>query len=131
MAVYHLDEGAFDLPDLGFQDRTVHTLEARIAGGKELGLLVARAEIPLGKSLRDLVAEHLLNEAKRLGGYSILDEQESVIAGVPAIEVRSRWRHAGTVFYQRQAHLVALHTWLIFAMTTPLSAQAIGDESMD
>lgn len=131
MATYYLNEGAFELPEVGLVDRTVNVFDAKLEGEGDLGLLVCRTKIPAGKSLRELVAAHVLHEAKRFGGYSILDEREASYAGVPAIEICSRWRHEGTVLYQRQAHLAAFDTWMLFGMTAPLAERALCDASLD
>ena len=131
MATYYTNEGGFDLPDVGFEDRTVHVFEAPIREGDELGLIICRTKMPEGKSLRDVVAAHVTHEAKRLGGYSILDEREVLRAGVPAIEVCSRWRHEGKVVYQRQAHLAAPGLWILFAMSAPLVDREACDRHME
>jgi len=130
MAAYYTNEGAFDLPELGFVDRTVHVFEAPLGEEDELGLIVCRTRMPAGKSLRDMVAAHVTEEAKKLGGYAILDERETSWAGVPAIEIASRWRHEGAPVYQRQAHLLANDKWLIFAMSAPLASRETCDRAM-
>jgi len=130
MANYYINEGAFALPDLDFSDRTMHVLEAELPSGRTLGFLVGRGKIEEGKTLRDKVAEHLLHDAKRLAGFAILDENETLIAGAPAIEIRSRWRYEGSVYYQRQAHVAHAGAWLLFAMTSPISEQNACDEHL-
>lgn len=127
MASYFMNEGAFDLPDLGFVDRTVHIFEAP----GDLGLIVGRTRIPQGRSLRDLVTAHVTHEAKRLRGYAVLEDQEVTWAGLPAIDIRTRWRHEQKVMYQRQAHLGAPDTWLLFAMTAPLAEREACDRYME
>jgi hypothetical protein len=131
MANYYLNEAAFTLPDVGFVDRTVHVLEARLPGGDSLGFLVTRRPLAVGKSLRDMAQEHLHEDARRLTGFAILEEAETTVAGAPAISFRSRWRHSGDVLYQRQVHLAALEVWMLFAMTAPLSERELCDRAFD
>lgn len=131
MAAYYTNEGGFDLPDVGFEDRTVHVFEAKLREGEDLGLIICRTKMPEGKSLRDVVAAHVTHEAKKLVGFAILDERDVSWAGVPAIEVCSRWRHEGKVVYQRQAHLAANDLWLLFAMSAPLADRAHCDKTME
>ena len=126
-----MNDGAFHLPDVGFVDRTVHVFEAPLDGDDELGLLVCRTKIPPGKSLRDVVAAHVKHERARLGGYTILEERDAEYSGAPAIDVRSRFRHEGAVVYQRQAHLAAFGTWLLFAMSAPLAMREACDAHVD
>lgn len=74
---------------------------------------------------------HLQNEAKRLSGFAVLEETETQWDGRPTLDVRTRWRHEGTTFYERQAHLVAHGTWMFFRMTGPLSERATCDERLE
>jgi hypothetical protein len=131
MAAYYMNEGSFDLPDMGFVDQTTHVFEAALKGDSSLGLIVCRTPMPEGKSLRDLVAAHVTHEAKRLSSYRIVEEAETTRAGAPAIEIRSRWRHDGKAVYQRQAHLAANATWLLFGMSAPIEEQALCDQAME
>lgn len=130
MATYFTNEGAFDLPEVGFTDRTVHLFEATDEAG-DLGLMIVRTNMPEGKSLRELVEAHIIDEAKKLGGFKILEQREAFWAGVPAIEICSRWRSDGQVMYQRQVHLAAQGLWLLFASTAPLAEQVACDKIMD
>jgi hypothetical protein len=131
MATYFTNEGAFDLPDVGFVDRTVHLFELTLPKGGDVGLIVCRSKMPAGKSLRELVEAHVTHEAKKLGGYKILEQRETTWAGVPAIEILSRWRSEGKAIYQRQAHLAAPGTWILFGMTAPVGEQEGCDELFD
>lgn len=125
-----MNECSFDLPELSFSDRTIHWLDAKLPGGAEMGFLVRRLVVPPGKSLRDLVTEHVVNEAKQRSGYAVLEQRDVVIGGVPAIDVRARWRHEGQVVYQRQAHLSVGDSRLLFTTTALLADQARCDESL-
>ncbi len=131
MAIYFTNEGAFDLPDVGFVDRTVHLFEMTLEDGSDVGFIVCRSKMPAGKSLRELVEAHVTHEAKKLGGFKVLEERDVSWAGVPAIEICSRWRSDGKVIYQRQAHLAAPDTWILFGMTGPLSEREGCDKLMD
>lgn len=131
MTTYRTNEGSFTLPGVGFTDRTVHLFEAALPDGGELGLIVCRTPMPEGKSLRDLVESHVAHEAKQLGGFKLLAEEERTLANRPAIEIASRWRSDGDVVYQRQAHLASDGLWLLFGMTAPLGARDAADALFD
>ena len=131
MGEIHLQDGYFELPEVGFVDRTVHVFEAPIGGDDELGLLVCRSVFPAGKSLREVVTAHVKHEGARLAGYAVLDEREGMVAGVPAIEIFARFRHEGGLVYQRQAHLAAPGTWLFFASSAPYARRDGCDAVMD
>jgi len=131
MATYFTNEGAFDLPDVGFIDRTVHLFEMELETGGDVGLIVCRSKMPAGKTLRQVVEVHVTHEAKKLGGFKVLEEREANWAGVPAIEICSRWRSDGKVLYQRQAHLAVTGLWMLFGMTAPLTEREGCDRLMD
>ncbi len=126
-----MNEGAFELPEIGLVDRTVHLLEAPLPGGGALGLSIARAPIPPGRTLRELASAYLLGEAERRSGYAVLEERDGERAGAPAIDVCARFRQDGSVTYQRQAHLCASSTWILFEMTAPLAEREACDEHME
>lgn len=131
MATYFTNEGAFDLPDVGFVDRTVHLFEMDLENGGEVGLIVCRSKMPAEKTLRQIVEIHVTHEAKKLGGFKILEEREATWAGVPAIEICSRWRSNGKVLYQRQAHFAVMGLWMLFGMNAPLDEREGCDRLMD
>lgn len=131
MPRYTTNEATFELPDLPLRDRTVQMFEVSLPDGAELGLLVCRAPLPDGKSLREVVEAHVAEEALKLGGFKILEEREGLWGGAPAIEVCARWRNEGEVLYQRQAHLACGELWLLFGTTAPLSVRRDVDAVFD
>ncbi len=131
MATYFTNEGAFELPEVGFVDRTVHLFELQLENGGEVGLIVCRSKMPPGKTLREIVEVHVTHEAKKLGGFKILEERDATWAGAAAIEVCSRWRSDGKVLYQRQAHLAVSDMWMLFGLTGPLDERDGCDHLMD
>src|SRR5262249_35816332 len=129
MSTYYMNEGAFELD--GFTDHTVHALDTTLPSGKRLTFVASRNKIPDDKSLRDLVAEYVKDQAKRLSGYIVIDQRDGEWAGVPAIELRARWRHDGGVLYQRQAHFATLDGSLFLGMTGPLDEQEACEAAME
>jgi hypothetical protein len=130
VSVYYMNEGAFELPDAAVTDRTTHVIEARSSShppDHDLTLVVVRAPLPAGKSLRQIVQGRVLDEMARLSGYSVLAEREVPWAGVPALELTSRWRHEGRAIYQQQAHLALGGVWIYFALSTPFEGRTAAD----
>jgi len=125
VSIYYMNEGAFELPDVA-ADRTTHVIELR-EGGHDLTLVVVRAPLPEGQSLRQVAQLRVLDEHARLSGYQVLGERETSWAGVPALETASRWRHEGRAIYQQQAHLALGATWIYFALSTPLEGKDTAD----
>jgi hypothetical protein len=131
MANYYLNEALFELADGPLVDKTVHGLEAKLASGKTLGVLVHRRPVEGGKGVRELVDENVALNEKRLSAFAVLDEAEASVGGLPGILVRTRWRHEGTIFYQLQAHVAFAGNLLIFAVSGPIAEQAVCDATFD
>jgi hypothetical protein len=131
MAVYYMNEGAFELPaGAVVRDWTTHVVQVR-QGEHAMTLAVCRAHLPEGKSLRQLAQGRVLDEMARLSGYSVVGERETSWAGVPALEYASRWRHEGRAFYQQQAHLVLGGTWFFLSASTLLDGSGAVDAWFD
>ena len=122
-----MNEGAFELLDYGFEDHTVHVLDAEHPEHGYVGVVLHRAPFPKDKSLRDLVAAHLTEEKTRLTGYTVLDERTAEHAGAPAIDLSVRFRHEGEAIYQAQSHLALPDLWMYFAVSSPIAARAACD----
>lgn len=144
MASYYVNEAVFELPDLGFADKTIHAVEAELPNGQKLAVFVHRRPIrdggaPLtsastvgaGKSLRALVDENIALNRTRLHHYTVVDEVEAPVGGLQGILVRACWHRERAVFCQRQGHVIVGDNLMIFAVTTPLAEEAAGDEAFE
>lgn len=129
MATYYTNEGAFDLPD-GFADKSVHTFSRPLDGGGEIGVVVARARLPKGNTLEQMVVGHVEQEAKTLRAFSVVERRPGEVAGVIAIDVSSRFRDGAAMAYQRQLHFVAYGQWMLIGVTSPLVARGDCDEML-
>ncbi len=126
-----MNEASFDLPPVGFVDRTVTYLEGKAPSGAAVVLMVERSPLPEGKSLRQAASAHVNDGKKRLRGYSLLFDRVSEIAGSPAIELGARWRDDAGLVYSRQAHLVLGPMMLIVAGESPMEEQEFCDACVD
>jgi hypothetical protein len=131
MANYYMNEAVLDLPERPFVDKTIHALEAELPSDQKLAVFVHRRPIEGGKSLRELVGENIALNQTRLSAFTVLDEAQADVGGLPGILLRTRWRLRGATFYQRQAHVVVEGKLMIFAVTAPLAEQAAGDETFE
>src|SRR5262252_8113494 len=104
MASYYVNEAVFDLPERAFVDKTIHGLESKLPGDKTLAVFVHRRPIEGEKSLRELVDENVARNEMRLHAFTVSDEAQADVGGLPGIVLRTRWRLQGEAFYQRQAH---------------------------
>jgi hypothetical protein len=131
MTAYYMNEAAFELPEIGFVDRTVTVLETKAPGGGELSVVIQRNPLPVGRSLRDVVTEQLTKIARSLRAYSVMEERDIEIAGAPAIEVFARWRGDDGMLYTRQAHLSLGETWLVVAGNAPMEERDLCDKCVE
>jgi hypothetical protein len=131
MANYYVNEAMLDLPERVFVDKTVHALEAKLPSGGTLAVFVHRRPIEGDKSLRELVGEHVALNQMRLSAFTVLDEVQADVGGLPGILLRTRWRLEGATYYQRQAHVAASGKLMIFAVSAPVDEQAACDESFE
>lgn len=128
MGAFFMNEGVFDLPEVDFNDKTVHLLSTKIGPDKEIGLVVCRNRIKGDRSLEDLVHAHLEHEARSLRGFAVLGRSDAECAGLPAVDVSSRYRLKEEMAYQRQVHVVFEATWMMFGATSPLADRGLCDE---
>lgn len=129
MATYYMNEGAFDLLELGlgFEDVTTHVLDTRHPEHGDVAVVVRRARFPADKSLRDVVQKHLEEEKARLDSYTVIEERAGEVHGAPLLEVAVRFRAEGVAHYERQAHLSLPDAWMLLAVNTNVGARASCD----
>ena len=132
MTTYYTNEAAFDLPDIGFVDSTVHSLEVPLPRSRELRLLVARFPLPEGQGLGEAITAHVKKQSARVPGYAVTERRDAEVAGRAAVVLRSRWRSDDVKFYERQAHIAATPAArMVIAMTGPAAEQAACDAHFD
>jgi hypothetical protein len=131
MATYYVNEASFELPDLAVADRTVHVLELGGGAVPGLGLMLARAPFPVGKSLRDLVKAHTDQERLTLRSWSLLFEREGELEDQPMIELGTRWKGAEGMVYQRQAHIGLDDVVLLLVGNGPLGERERTDANVE
>jgi hypothetical protein len=132
MGSFYMNEAMFDLPDAGFVDRTVTYLARESPGGAPTILLFERRPLPSGETLRQLVAGHGSDAAKRLLGYSVIFEREVEIGSHPAIDVGVRWRtDAGDPIYTRRVHMILEPSWFMIVGEAPHAERERCDAYVD
>jgi hypothetical protein len=125
-----MNEAAFDLP-AGFTDRTINHLEASAEDGSGIAILVERARLPDGTTLREAVSRRIGESRARWPNFSVLFEHAAIIAESEAIDVGTRWRHDEGMVYTRQLHTVLNGVWLILTGETALEDRELCDRTVD
>jgi len=117
----------FELSTAEIEDRTTYNLQLEHPDHPDVRLVVWHVQVPIGKTVRELAARRVAEEMARLDGYTILEQREVAWRETPAIEISSRWRHAGAVYYQTQAHFAPDDTLRSFSLAGPIASRAACD----
>ena len=88
MANYYVNEAVFDVTERVFVDKTVHAIETKLPSGQTLAVFIHRRPIEEGKTLRELVDEHIALNDMRLSAYKVQDEVQANVGGLPGILLR-------------------------------------------
>lgn len=132
LQAYYVDEAAFALPAGGLVDRTLHRLEAPLAGEQD-PLVVEIRRLPLehGATLRQRALAEIAEEQERAGGLFVDASSEVDLDGAAALLVRARLRARDTVYLRLSAHVALEQVWLSFVVTGPASARATCEETFE
>ena len=128
MSTFYMNWAAFEVPTAEVVDRTTYNVQIRHPDHESIRLVVWHMEMPPEKTVRQLAARRVAEEMVRLEGYTILEQRESLWCESPALEVASRWRHEGTVYYQRQVHFAADDKCRSFSLAGPFTSRTACDE---
>ncbi len=131
MSTYYINEAVFALPDWKFTDRTVHVLESPLSGDVPLSVAIRRLPMAEDKNLRTLVDEELATTTAKTKGFTVLDQEDVLVADTTAILIRARCRFKEVAHYQRQAHFAYDDTWIALAVAGPYADRAACDETFD
>lgn len=131
MASYFMNEGVFDLPDLGFVDKTIHLFGAPSPSGREIGLIVCRAKMAPGKTLEEVVKTHVDHEAKNMRAFSVLGQRTVEWHGNHGIEISSRYRNRDEMAFQKQFHTSMFGQWLLFGANSHVSERETAEACLE
>lgn len=131
MSRYFMNDFAFDLPDIGFVDKTVTALDGRSEDRPVCAVTVFRRPAPVGKTLFALVEENLRNGALHLRRHVVLSRRDIEVVGHPAIDLATQWQGQEAVIYTRQVHFIVEGTWLLLSANAPLTERPRCDGVLD
>jgi hypothetical protein len=125
VATYVIDEARLTVPD-GWNDRSLTSLEYPTAGDGALRLIMTR-QLHRDRSLSKAVDEALVDMRRRLAGFELVEKDEILLDGQPAIDVRVRFMEDGKQFDQRSLWLlVGPKCITIGVLSTTTAADAAG-----
>lgn len=129
--VFYMNEAVFELPDPGFIDRTVTSLDGKTPSGGDVGIRVHRQPLEPERSLRETVEAHVVEATRSLPAYALLWKRDAEIGGAPAIELAARWRGHEGMAYTRQAHFAVQGLWLLVSVNVGVDAVDFADQTID
>ena len=110
-----MNEGSFDLPDVGFEDRTEPVLDVPVDGNGKVEVRVQRGPRP--KDLDALAEERMASSKKTLRGCSVVFQRRREHPQAEVLEVGLRYRGETTMAYRREIYLNDATTLFIVAVT--------------
>jgi hypothetical protein len=117
MARYEAPDVSFDVPR-DWQDRSVVAFAAPKPKGQAAAANVLLSREPLGDApdLTTYANRQLIELAKRIEGFSLIDRRDTTFSGRPAVEIRFESTPAAPVV-QRMVMIAAGQTVLSFTAT--------------
>jgi len=131
MTAFYMNEAAFDLPDVGFVDKTVTYLEAPVQDDEAVALVIERAPLEKAQTLRDLAAAHVTEARTNLRAYDLMFEREREISGIPALDFGAKWRDDDGLVYTRHIHLIIGETAMVLASEGPFHHRELMDRYVE
>lgn len=116
---FYMNEAAMVIPD-GAIDRSMTHILLKTSSGVSVTFVVERLEFEAGQTLREAYRNYINDLGMRLSRFSPVFERETLVNGVPALEIGVNWRsEAGEAMYTRQVHLGLDASWRIFGIEGP------------
>jgi hypothetical protein len=109
---YHMDEATFDLPAIGWMDRSVTMLAAPAPDGRSFGLIVSREPRPV--DFAQAVGDRLRDQGRALRGYRLVGKRERTIGRMAALEAKITWRADEGALFHHQAFLEGADSLIVF-----------------
>lgn len=88
--MYHIQEGSIDLPK-EWKDQSINVLSASRVGEPGLSLTMTRDDIPWGMSFAEYLDDQLKQAQGALKDFTVVQQDEVTIGGLPARQVECRW----------------------------------------
>jgi hypothetical protein len=122
MKAYRLHEADIQIPD-NWQDNTINTFSLSSGKGSNVAnLTITRDAVTQSKDVQSYADQQLVEAAKKLKGYTLLERQAIQVNQQPAVEANYTWTTPERIeVQQRQVYVKHGTAFLIFTLTSRAS----------
>jgi hypothetical protein len=118
MKTYRLHEADIQIPD-NWQDNTINAFSLSSGkSGNVANLTITRDAVTQSKDVQSYADQQLVEAAKKLKGYKLIDRRSTQINGQSSIEANFTWLTPERIeIQQRQVYVMRDKTFIIFTLT--------------
>lgn len=131
MAQFRNDLVAFEAP-ADWDDKTIVAFAAPVMPGKfSPNLVMTKDKLKPGETLRSYGDRQIMELARRLEGFDLVDSGERTLGGLPALEYRFSWISDVAQLHQHTVMTAAGDQILTFTGTAVREEEAVLDKAME
>lgn len=130
MAGYRSDQVAFEAPE-SWEDKTIVAFAAPPTPGKfSPNVVMTKEALKSGESLRSYADRQIMELARRLEGFDLIESGERTVGGLNALEYRFSWTSEHAELHQHTVMVAPKDQVLTFTGTATHEDDASLDEAM-
>lgn len=131
MAGFKNELVAFEAPK-NWDDKTIVAFAAPATPGKfSANVVMTKDTLKPGESLRSYADRQIMELARRLEGFDLIESGERTVAGLPALEYRFSWTSEHAELHQHTVMFAPSEQVLTFTGTATHDDEATLDDAME
>lgn len=131
MAGFRNEEISFEAPE-SWEDKTIVAFAAPAQPGKfSPNVVMTKDTLKPGESLRSYADRQIMELARRLEGFDLIESGDRVLAGLNALEYRFSWTSEHAELHQHTVMVAPSDRVLTFTGTATHEEEARLDEAME
>jgi hypothetical protein len=131
MVAFRSDEVTFEAPE-GWEDKTIVAFAGPAKPGKFApNVVMTKDKLKPGESLRSYADRQIMELARRLDGFDLIESGERTVAGVSALEYRFSWTSEHAELHQHTIMTAPADRVFTFTGTATHDEDAALDEAME
>jgi hypothetical protein len=131
MPGFRSEQVAFEAPD-NWEDKTIVAFAAPATPGKfSPNIVMTKEPLKQGETLRNYADRQIMELARRLDGFDLIDSGDRTLGNLPALEYKFAWRSEHAELHQRTVLTAVVDTVFTFTGTATHADEAPLDEAMD
>ena len=131
MAGFRNEQVAFEAPE-GWEDKTIVAFAAPVSPGKfSPNIVMTKDVLKPGETLRSYADRQIMELARRLEGFDLVESGDRVVGGLTALEYRFTWTSEHAELHQHTVMLAPRERVMTFTGTATHEDDANLDAAMD